>query len=245
MAARGESAYTFVAPTLQDSSSAGSACTVFMVDAHLAFRPGFFDSAPDSGCSVDNLAPAQPSPFSGRYLVSATALHWGRSSASDLSGYRLYRGDSGGFIPGPTNFVVSKPDTGYVDQVAGVHYYKLCAVDIHGNLSSYALLTPQLTTPVPGSTPATLRLHPNRPNPFNPRTTIRFDLPAAGQVRLAVYDVAGRRIRVLVEGDLPAGSHEAVWDGRDASGRASPSGSYLARLVAGGKVEGVRLSLVR
>jgi flagellar hook assembly protein FlgD len=61
----------------------------------------------------------------------------------------------------------------------------------------------------------------------------------------AVQDVAERLVKVLVEGEIPAGSHEAVWDGRDASGRAAPSGSYLARLVAGGKVEGVRLSLVR
>jgi flagellar hook assembly protein FlgD len=83
------------------------------------------------------------------------------------------------------------------------------------------------------------------PNPFNPRTTIHFDLPAAGPVRLAVYDVAGRLVRVLVEGETPAGSHEAVWDGRDASDRAMASGSYLARLVAGGKGQGVRLSLVR
>jgi hypothetical protein len=90
-----------------------------------------------------------------------------------------------------------------------------------------------------------LRLYPAAPNPFNPRTTIRFDLPAAGPVRLAIYDVAGRLVRVLVEGEIPAGSHEAVWDGRDQSGRSAPSGSYLARLVAGGKVEGVRLSLVR
>ncbi len=83
------------------------------------------------------------------------------------------------------------------------------------------------------------------PNPFNPRTTIRFDLPAAGPVRLTVCDLAGRLVRVLVEGEIPAGSHEAVWDGRDASDRAAPSGSYLARLVAGGKVEVVRMGLVR
>jgi hypothetical protein len=85
----------------------------------------------------------------------------------------------------------------------------------------------------------------NAPNPFNPRTTIRFDLPAAGPVRLAVYDLAGRLVRVLVEGERAAGSYEAVWDGRDTTGRSAPSGSYLARLVAGAKVERVRLSLVR
>jgi hypothetical protein len=83
------------------------------------------------------------------------------------------------------------------------------------------------------------------PTPFNPRTTIRFDLPVAGQAQLSIYDLAGRLVRVIVEGEVPAGSHEAVWDGRDAIGRSAPSGSYLARLVAGGRVEGVRLSLVR
>ena len=245
VAARGEPTYTFVAPTLQDSSSTGSAYTVFMVDAHLAFRPGFFDSAPDSGYSVDNLAPPSPAPFSGSYNGSATVLHWGRSSAPDLAGYRLYRGATGNFVPGPTNFVVAKPDTGFVDQAPGIHYYQLCAADIHGNLSAFALLTPQQTSPVPGTMPAVLRLHPNFPNPFNPMTTIRFDLPSAGLVRLSVYDVAGRLVRTLVDGDLPAGSQEAVWNGRDSSGRGVGSGSYLARLEFGGQVQTVRMGLVR
>jgi hypothetical protein len=98
---------------------------------------------------------------------------------------------------------------------------------------------------VPGAGLTQLRLWQNEPNPFNPRTTIRFYVPTAGPVHLAVYDVAGRLVRVLVAGERPAGSQEAVWDGRDASGRSAPSGSYLARLEAGGEVEGVRLSLVR
>jgi len=104
---------------------------------------------------------------------------------------------------------------------------------------------PGVAVHVPERAAAPLMLWAACPNPFNPRTTIRFDLPAAGNVRLAVYDVAGRLVRVLVEEEMVAGSQEAVWDGRDATGRAAPSGNYLARLVAGGKVEAVRLSLVR
>jgi hypothetical protein len=103
----------------------------------------------------------------------------------------------------------------------------------------------QSSVGVPGPAFARPRLYPCQPNPFNPRATIRFDLPAAGQAQLSIYDLAGRLVRVLVEWEIPAGSHEAVWDGRDTTGRSSPSGNYLARLVAGGKVEGVRLSLVR
>lgn len=90
-----------------------------------------------------------------------------------------------------------------------------------------------------------LCLYPVAPNPFNPRTTIRFDLPGTGPVKLAVYDIAGRLVKVLVEGARPAGRHEEVWDGRDTAGRPAPSGSYLVRLVAGGKVEAVRMGLVR
>jgi flagellar hook assembly protein FlgD len=64
-------------------------------------------------------------------------------------------------------------------------------------------------------------------------------------VRLAVYDVAGRLIRTLIDADLRPGAHGAIWDGRDSSGRGMESGSYVARLEAGGTVKTVALSLVR
>jgi flagellar hook assembly protein FlgD len=83
------------------------------------------------------------------------------------------------------------------------------------------------------------------PNPFNPRTTIRFDLPEAGPARLSVFDVAGHLVRTLVDESLSLGRHEAVWDGLDSSGRAVGSGSYLARLEFGGRIETVGMGLVR
>lgn len=76
-------------------------------------------------------------------------------------------------------------------------------------------------------------LLPNFPNPFNPQTTIRFTLPAAGPARLAIYDTAGRLRRVLVEGVQAIGTHAVAWDGRDAAGRELPSGLYLCELRAG------------
>ena len=83
------------------------------------------------------------------------------------------------------------------------------------------------------------------PNPFNPLTTIRFEMPQSGPVKLAVFDAAGRVVRVLIDGELPAGAREAAWDGRDAAGRIMPSGGYLVRLEAGGLVGTLRLTLVR
>jgi hypothetical protein len=86
----------------------------------------------------------------------------------------------------------------------------------------------------PGILPDGYRLHQNCPNPFNPMTEIRFDLPEAAAVRLSVYNVLGQEIRRLTDEMLPAGAHLVTWDGRDERGRAVSSGIYLYRLSAGG-----------
>jgi hypothetical protein len=83
------------------------------------------------------------------------------------------------------------------------------------------------------------------PNPFNPRTTVRFDMPASGRVRVCVYDVTGSFVRELVDGDFAEGSHETSWDGQDGHGRPVATGTYLVRLFSGGAVETMRMSLVR
>ena len=89
---------------------------------------------------------------------------------------------------------------------------------------------PERETPAAGLPRLTL-LHPNVPNPFNPVTTIRFDLAREGRVDLGIYDVAGRRVRKLVDGVLARDRHQVTWDGRDAGGRQVPSGVYIYRLV--------------
>jgi len=72
------------------------------------------------------------------------------------------------------------------------------------------------------------------PNPFNPRTEVHFELPRAGQVRLSVFDVGGRRVDVLLNDYLEAGPHSTSWDGRCSDGRMAPGGSYLFRLMGPG-----------
>jgi hypothetical protein len=84
------------------------------------------------------------------------------------------------------------------------------------------------------------------PNPFNPLTRIRYELREASNVRLTVYNLAGRRIRVLRDGVAePAGQHEATWDGRSDTGRAMPSGTYLYRLEVGDYTDIRSMALVR
>ncbi|MCC7143578.1 MAG: hypothetical protein IT349_15875 [Candidatus Eisenbacteria bacterium] len=77
-------------------------------------------------------------------------------------------------------------------------------------------------------------LYANAPNPFNPRTALRFAVAAAGRAELLVFDVSGRRVRTLVDSPIAAGEHSAVWDGTDDSGRRVPAGIYWSQLRTGG-----------
>ncbi len=88
-------------------------------------------------------------------------------------------------------------------------------------------------------------LHSNEPNPFNPMTKIAFDLPLQRHVTLSVFDVAGRRVKTLVDGVLPAGRHELSWRGQDDSGHDVGSGVYFLRMEAGAFSENVKMTLVR
>ena len=83
--------------------------------------------------------------------------------------------------------------------------------------------------------PARLHLGQNYPNPFNPSTIIPYQLPAATQVRLEVFNILGQRVATLVDGERPAGFHTATWNATDASGRGVASGVYLYRLLGGGE----------
>ena len=93
--------------------------------------------------------------------------------------------------------------------------------------------------------PAIPILDPASPNPFNPSTTVAYEVPDAGPVRLQVFDLCGRLVRTLVDESVPAGRHEVRWDGQDSDGRESPSAVYLSRLEARGKVAMGRMTLVR
>ncbi|MBM3319379.1 MAG: T9SS type A sorting domain-containing protein [Candidatus Eisenbacteria bacterium] len=85
---------------------------------------------------------------------------------------------------------------------------------------------------VPDGVPSIFALRQNVPNPFNPITTIYFDLPKQTKTTLRVYDIAGREVRTLVDGVLNEGPHEATWNGKDNSGRDAASGVYFYRLDA-------------
>lgn len=96
-----------------------------------------------------------------------------------------------------------------------------------------------------GDAPAgAIALAPPSPNPLvRGEARFRFTLAARGPARLAVHDISGRRVATLVDGETAAGTHEARWNGRDASGAAAASGVYIVSLSAGGRVVTRRLTL--
>ena len=83
------------------------------------------------------------------------------------------------------------------------------------------------------------------PNPFNPRTTIAFELPEERHVRLTVFDIAGREVVVLADGTYGGGRSKVVWNGTDDGGGALASGVYFVRMDAGGECDSRSIVLLR
>ena len=231
--------YSEIAATVFDSTAVCDDYHYFQVIAHTSDPMVFYISEPDSGYSVDNLAPAAPLGLAGEQLFTPEGLQmtWNPNSEADLAEYNIYRGIGSDFMPGPGNFVTSTPDTAAFDGDwswdAG-YWYKVAAVDIHGNESAFAVLGPDMVTgddpmPVPDAT----FLTQNFPNPFNPATTIEFGLERPSRISLQVYDAAGRLVRIIADEERPAGHYSEVWDGKDGSGRAVSSGVYFYRLDTG------------
>jgi hypothetical protein len=93
--------------------------------------------------------------------------------------------------------------------------------------------------------PTEFALHNNYPNPFNPTTTIAYDLPLDGTVRLVIYDVMGREVTRLVNGFTPAGYHSVRWDARNKLGENVSAGVYFYHLQSGNYVKTQKMVLLK
>jgi predicted lipoprotein with Yx(FWY)xxD motif len=243
--------YSKLVATAFDSSSATTQYNYFQIIAHTSDARTFFISAPDSGRSVDNIAPCPPVGLAGQqsYTPAGLDMTWDRNTEADLGHYAVYRGTSAGFVPGAGNLVASPCDTTLLDsgwRWSEGYYYKVSAIDIHGNESGFALLSPDgVTGTDTPKAPDASYLAQNYPNPFNPTTRIAFGLSAPAHVSLRIYDAAGRLVRALVNEERRAGKYEESWDGRDSNGRSVASGIYFYRLNAGPFESTKKMILVR
>jgi hypothetical protein len=113
--------------------------------------------------------------------------------------------------------------------------YTIIATERVGDeVGEYFLILSQLPTDADDNQssgmPGTFVLNQNHPNPFNPQTTIDFNLPRSSLMSIDVYNILGENICTLISRRLTPGPHSVVWDGRDANGAEVPSGVYFYRL---------------
>jgi hypothetical protein len=243
--------YAFTAATLLDSTASNEGRHHFFVASHCNDPFAYWDSDPDSGYSVDNISPCTPLLLAGEqsFAPAGLALAWAPNLEADLAGYRVYRGTTEDFVPGTSNLIAAPCDTLCFDgewHWSGGYYYKVSAIDVHGNESGFALLRPDdLTGNETPKAPAASYLAQNFPNPFNPATKIEFGLAAPSHVSLKIYDAAGRLVRELVNDERRAGRYAETWDGRDSRGVSVASGIYFCRLDAGAFTETEKMVLIR
>jgi fibronectin type 3 domain-containing protein len=240
--------YTAVVPTLEDSSGSDPHYTEFVVTAHTTTPPVWYVSLPDSGYSIDNIAPAAPTSLAVAYNTgSGNHLTWDASPAEDFQYFNVYRSEDPNFDPSLVDPVGSTAGTSWSDteKDGWPVYYKVTAVDHVGNESGPA--SPVTTTGIGDrATPKRFALYQNTPNPFNPTTLIRYDIPEGGRaVTLAVYDVGGRLVRTLVDGVETPGEKTVSWDGHDSDGRTVASGVYFYRLTSTSYTETRKMLLMK
>ena len=138
---------------------------------------------------------------------------------------------------------------GSIPSISGTLFARLDGLKGRGCILPYHCDDPLPVEPPPARPPRPLpprlRLATPVPNPFNPRTELAYAVPRPGHAVVAVYDLAGRRVRTLVDGPQAAGERTVTWDGRDDTGREVPAGVYFARLQVDGRTAVRKLALVR
>ena len=237
--AQGWPGYSFSAPTRADSVAGDSALEFFMVAAHdkdddyVAFASNAL-----SGHSVDNLAPAAPLQLAAQRIGSDVHLRWNRVRVPDLRDYAVYRKTSAGVTPVLINFLSSADDTLLTDTNAPANalYYIVTAYDVHMNQSAASDEVSVGATTGGSNLPAitTLTVLQNHPNPFAGVTEMEIGLVGNSDVKIEVYDVAGRKVRGETLAPRKAGWDKVAFDGRDDAGHLLASGVYFYRVHANG-----------
>ncbi|HHJ53524.1 MAG TPA: hypothetical protein ENJ89_10045, partial [Caldithrix abyssi] len=136
------------------------------------------------------------------------------------------------------------------------YWYKLVDVDFAGQRNEHGPVKVTahfqqgaLRSVYDGGLPVRYAILPNYPNPFNPETRIRFEIPAdqqdAAPISVTVFDVTGRKVKELYTGRPMAGRYELIWQGKDQSGKLVPSGVYFCVFRHSNKAQVIKMSLLR
>jgi hypothetical protein len=169
-------------------------------------------------------------------------LTWDFIADETVVGVDIFRTLGGNALPVRVNHEPLTPDqrTYRDDRVTAGETYEYTVVA--RTASGYLYTSPSATVDIPMRE---MTLFPNYPNPFNPSTTISFDLPQPGHATVAIYDAMGRLVVTLVDQFLQAGVNDVAWDGTNARGDYVGSGVYLAKVKANHNVLTQKLTLLK
>jgi len=145
-----------------------------------------------------------------------------------------------GFAPTAVNDLIRiDPATGKGTLIGSTNFRAVYGLAIKGTIIT------GVDEPADESLPTRYALHPNYPNPFNPSTVIRYDLPEAAKVVLKIYDLAGHEVKTLVNARQPAGYKLTVWNGQNERGQLVSSGVYVYKLHAGNHVQSKKMLFLK
>ena len=185
------------------------------------------------------LNPAELASFDGAVQNDRVVLNWSTVSQTNNAGWRITRSVDGETFEAVGDFVQG---AGTADalmnyrfedkNLPGVEkvYYRLEQVDLDGSVSQSNVIEVLLGARMPLPTEFAVSVYPN---PFNPSTTISYDLPEGAPVSVIIYDVLGQQVRHLISQFNSTGRYSVQWDARDNQGRGVASGVYIARVDAG------------
>ena len=177
-------------------------------------------------------------------FAESVRIRWDPNHEDDLSGYRVYWG------PESRQYQYSKDvsanqSMAYLDIPKASRYYAaVTAIDYWGNESTFSKEVVIFSDETTAQLPEKLALLANYPNPFNPGTQIKFELPEATLVKIVVYNASGQEIVTLEEGPFQAGTWTTFWDGRDQKGQTLSSGTYFYQIKAGEQVMTRKMTLL-
>ncbi|HEX5132528.1 MAG TPA: FlgD immunoglobulin-like domain containing protein [Candidatus Krumholzibacteria bacterium] len=232
--AHGQGTYRLLVPTFADRTPANPDQFSALVVRAITGNPAtFFDSAIDSGYSLDNLAPSPPA----NLALAGTLLAWDAPSGAAM--FRVYGSPADDLAAAVVLASTRRTSLNITDTPHA--YYFVTALDDAENESA-----PTRVAGPGEAMPAAVGLSLIAvPNPFNPQTSIRYKVPSPGRVVLRIYDTRGALVTTLVDGDQVAGEHSLGWRGTDARDVPVGSGIYFARLQtpAGSRVQ--KLILLR
>ncbi|MBP9211284.1 MAG: FG-GAP repeat protein [Bacteroidetes bacterium] len=240
--------YAQLVSTPYDSMTATGGSFFYRVTAATDDNDEYWRSGIVAGHSIDNLPPI--SPTSAALAVQPNGnilLSWNQNRTDgDVGGYTIYRSTTAGFAPSMANAITITRDSSYLDITGTVgiqYFYRIKAVDIHGNESAPS---PELSTAplavgrTDAPAPTEYTLDQNYPNPFNPVTNISFAIPADGSVSLKVYDALGRNVETLINEYRTAGRYTVPFS----AGRLS-SGLYVCEIRAENFVKRIKMNLLK